>query len=362
MKAWFKAVGFCLIVVVAFGAVKAFEIQSAIAMAESFPEPSETVISTKPEMATYQSEITLAGKVQASQKVTIIIELPGRITQVGFEAGKTIAKGQLLLKLDTSEEEAQLASAKARLTLAESIYKRHARLIKTNAVSQEQYEQATASLATVKAEITGLQSIISKKTLVAPFAGMAGLHQFEPGQFVSAGTKVTTIINTQKPYWVQFSLPAVYSSLTLGEDIQVALFGKSTRTSATLIAASPQVDSANLSTTYRAELTDYSGADNQPVSVLVPVGKKQEVVRVPVSALIKNAYGDWVYTLIPEEIQENQPARYRAKLTKVTLLNKGNTWAMLSKGLSPDQLIAGVGAYKLREGLLVYTAPESTSY
>lgn len=358
MKVWLKVIGLCLLVLVTLGIIKAMEIKSAMAFGASFPEPSETVVAINPEAAVFRPKVSLTGKVQASQKVDIVIELPGRITQVGFESGQKVKKGQLLLKLDASEEEAQLSSAKARFTLALSIFNRHVRLIKTNAVSQEQYDQATASLATVKAEIAGLESIIDKKTLTAPFEGQAGLHQFEQGHFVAGGTQVTTIININKPYWVQFSLPSVYAPLTLDQEVSVSFFNSPTQSTANVIAISPQVDEKNLSTQYRAVLEDYSGADNQPVKVSVPVGESQQLVRVPVESLFKNAYGDWVYVLVPSSSDAEKVAVYRAILTKVGVRNKGKEWAMIASGLTPDMLIAGIGAYKLRDGILVYTQPD----
>jgi len=358
-KRWLITLGGCATVFIALATYKALEIKAAIAFGESFPEHSETVVSVYSSNVTYTPSVQVIGEVLAPQQVDIRSETQGRVVKVGFFSGQKVEAGQLLLQQDIAQELAQLDSANARLKLAQSVFKRQQNLLKVRAVSQEQLDRASADLATIKAEIAGLQVTIDKKTLRAPFAGNTGIHQFEVGQFLLNNVLVTELVGEQKTLWVDFQVPQFYPALAKGTQVQVQLLQQQEQQAdksglqATIIARSSQVNRSNRSFLYRAEFsnTDLKTVANSGVSVEVPVAVTQTLVQVPATAVQQDHLGQFVFVLRPGE----STGSYRAERQNVAILSKQGGFAILKRGLDTQQLIASDGAFKLYPGLLVHS-------
>ena len=121
----------CVVIFGALALFKVMEIRAAIAFGESFPEHSETVEEARVESTQYTPVIEAIGEMVAPQRLDLRNELAGEITHVNFRSGDTVTKGQILLQLDTSVETANLAAAKARAQLAQSVYARSQNLFKS---------------------------------------------------------------------------------------------------------------------------------------------------------------------------------------------------------------------------------------
>src|SRR5512137_2014607 len=98
-----------LVVIIAIlGAVKALQIGAMIDQGKKFVPPPETVTSTVVKTDSWETALTAVGTLNAVQGVTVAAELPGKVVSIAFEAGNTVKKGDVLVKQDTSSEEAQL--------------------------------------------------------------------------------------------------------------------------------------------------------------------------------------------------------------------------------------------------------------
>lgn len=362
-KRWLVTLGGCATVFIALAAYKALEIKAAIAFGESFPEHSETVVAVHSTNVDYTAQVQVIGEVLAQQQVEIRSEAQGRVVQVGFQSGQRVEAGQLLLQQDIAQELAQLDSANARLKLAQSVFKRQKNLLKVSAVSQEQVDRASADLATIKAEIAGLQVTIDKKTMRAPFAGNAGIHQFEVGQFLLDNVLITELVGEQEALWVDFQVPQFYPVLSKGTQVEVKQLLQQQVDSpwlqASIIARASQVNRSNRSFLYRAELInkELRSAINAGVSVQVPVAATQTLVQVPATAVQQDHLGQFVFRLEADKA----PADYRAVRQGVEVLSKQDGFAILKHGLAHQQLIASDGAFKLYPGLLVHATVAETA-
>ena len=353
---WMKTLGASALVVISLAAYKALEIKAAIAMGEAYPEHSETVSAITVGSQSHQDSVKVLGEILAPQQVTLRTEMVGRIVEIGFRSGDTVAEGQLLLQQDISEERAQLSSAKARFDLASRIHQRNLKLRKSNSVSQEQLDKAKADLATVDAEISVLNSAIRKKTIRAPFAGMTDIHQFEVGELLMDNQAVTNLVGLQDELWVDFQVPQFYPTLAIGSHVRVQRIAhrkqaSSSWVSAEVIARNTQVSSDQRSLQYRALLKrdGFAAAINAGVSVSVPVGEDQTYPAVPLTAVQRDHLGPHVFILQ----QDKTSAAYRAVRQEVTIAARQQDQLLIAQGLSVGQLIAGPGAFKLYPGLLV---------
>jgi membrane fusion protein (multidrug efflux system) len=356
-KVWLKTLLLCAAIFSALTLFKVMEIRAAIAFGESFPEHSETVKSMKAKTATYAHMTEVLGEVKAPQKVTLLSEVPGRITKVNFTSGQTVAKDQLLVQLDISEENAQLTAAKAKLTLATSIHQRNQTLIKRKAISQERFDKSYADVATLEADIARINAVIRKKTIKAPFTGKVGLHALQVGQFILDGVTITNIVGNTATQWVEFRLPETYPVLYQGDTINVSLLTTDQTFTAKVIASSALIDDADRSLAYRAQLNGTNLADQSSVRVHVPLSSPAELIELPLTAIQQDSSGSFVYRLDADETNHG----FRATRIPVKLTSNDGITAFITDGVEAGEHIATDGAFKLFPGVLTFTGNEETA-
>jgi membrane fusion protein (multidrug efflux system) len=358
IKRWLISIIIVMTVIAGLGFVKFQQIQAAIAYGESFPEPSATVESTYVATIEHADTTKVVGELRAPRMITLTTEFPGIIVDVGFKPGEAVEAGQVLLRQDTSIEQANLRAAVARLNLATSTFARRKQLIESDRISQDQVDNAEAEMLIAKAEVERLNSVINKMTIVAPFSGTVGLEQFQVGQMLPANHEVTTVIGNDATIWVDFSIPQTLTQANIGDKVELELIGKNqTKRSARIIAKNPALDSHSRQQNYRAVLdnTDDQLSPNQMVNVYVSLASSSKIA-VPTNAISRNHFGHFVY-LLEKDNQQN----YRAKPLQIEPGVRVGDMQIVLSGLRGGELIATKGAFKLSEDLLVYTQPPESS-
>ena len=165
------------------GYYKYVEIRGAIAAADAFPEPQEAVETVRVRRGEWAASTRAVGTVVALRQVEIRNELPGTVVEMGFASGDIVEAGQVLLKLDTSQERASLAAAQAEARLAKVVFDRRDRLRSSDAHSELDLDRVREELAAATARVANLEAGIAKKTLVAPFRARVGLTDLQPGAY-----------------------------------------------------------------------------------------------------------------------------------------------------------------------------------
>lgn len=357
---WVLLVSICTLVVAALGYYKFAEIEAAMAMAEAFPEPRESVEVHQVRAIERTPSLTVSGEVVAIRSADLRAELPGRIASVDFAPGAAVQAGQVLVQLDVTQEQAQLAEARADLEIARLALQRAERLVQSGAGSVDARDQARARAAAAEARVGALDAVIAKKTLRAPFDGVAGLHELEAGQFLDGGTVVTRLVGSGAEVWVDFSLPQEHSQVIIGSVVDV-LLENGQRLQAEVIARDATVNVRSRNLRLRASLERQTGAPGvllpgMLVEVEVELGTTLMATVVPATAVRRDAFGASVYVL--EDVVESGQQRVRARKRAVQLgqvedLDQSADVAVVLSGLNPGERIAAVGAFKLRDGSLV---------
>jgi len=165
LRSWSIVIAVCVLVASGLGYLKYAQIQAAIAFGEAFPEPMEAVEPFVALEEVWQPTTSVTAQTVAMRSVEVSNELAGRIVEVGFAPGAAVAAGQLLLRLDTSEERAQLAAARADAELARLALARNQKLISSGAAAEEARDRSKAQFDGASAEVTRLLAIIDEKTL-----------------------------------------------------------------------------------------------------------------------------------------------------------------------------------------------------
>ena len=355
-RRWIITVSACVLVLAALAGYKVMQIRAAIAFAESFPEPSETVEAVVTEVQQVQDSMVTIGEIIAPQTVALRNEIEGRVTAVNFVSGARVKQGDVLLQLDTSEEQARLQAAHSRVELAQLDLQRISELRKKRAISKERLDQAKAQHEIAIAEVQALKAVIAKKTLRAPFDARTGLHEFEAGELLPANTLITTLVGLNDYTWVDFNLPYQQATLEVGSDVTITVSGHPEPVTGIIIAKESVASAASRNLRFRARIAPgYDVAPNTIVKVSVPVGVPQQWTRIPVTAVRYDGLGAYVYVLDAEQAGA-EPQSYRARRQQVSLGSEQDQQVVIKSGLEPGLLVATQGSFKLRNQLRVFVA------
>jgi len=353
-RKWLVVIAGCFVVTALLTTVKVMQIREAIAFGKSFPEAMEAVELAIVEEGPWQPSVSVTGKVVAVQKVDLTNELGGQVVEIGFKPGDIVEKGQVLVRLDTSEEQAQLAAAQADAELARLALDRSQKLARSGVASQEERDTARAQSNAAAAAEDRLQAIIDKKTIRAPFKGKAGIYELEVGQYIQVNTELTRLVGINDEVWIDFNLPQQQANLREGDQIEISapLLVDGTFI-ADIIARDSWVNPNSGNLLYRASLRNVSDSiyPGSIVNIKVMVGEERMVTRVPITSVRYDAIGPNVYVLVPAEEGADGPER--AQKRSVVLGPEEDRKVVVLEGLNAGERVAGNGAFKLREGILV---------
>src|SRR6476620_1350074 len=112
------------IFIVGLGFVKFRQFQAMAGEFAAMQPPPDAVTTIVASREEWPSTLNAIGTVAAVQGVTVSADLPGIVSRIGFDSGKTVRKGDILVELDTRQEQAQLAGAESQLQLARVNFER----------------------------------------------------------------------------------------------------------------------------------------------------------------------------------------------------------------------------------------------
>jgi membrane fusion protein (multidrug efflux system) len=352
---WALAVAGLLAVVAALGGIKAMQIGSMIKAGKSFAPPLEAVTSAKAERVEWESGSAAVGTLVAMRATVVGAEVPGTVREVAYASGQTVKRGDLLIRLDTSTEEAQLVGATADATLAHIKLERTRTLFQRGGNTQAELDEATGRAALADATVANLKALVAKKTLRAPFDGRIAIRQVELGQVVSPGTPIASL-QSVTPIYAEFWMPQqALAELKVDQRVRVHTDIFSGRSwEGTVSVINPEVDVATRNVRVRATLLNEDGllTPGMFVNVEVLSSEKSHVVAVPATAIFYAPYGDSVFTL--EEKKDDQGKVSTVAQRKFVRLGEHRgDFVVVASGLAGGEMVVSNGAFKLRNGAAV---------
>lgn len=330
--------------------------EETAAAAGNQPEPSEVIRVDTAVEREHRGTTTSIGTVLATRSITLRNEVPGTVSHARLVPGQVVATGAVLVALDVSVEEAELKALQARAQLAETTLGRVERMAERRAVSAIELDRARADRDVVHAEIERVRAIIARKTIRAPFRARIGISDVHPGQFLDAGTLLTTLQGVDDAVHVDFAVAqTVGAGLRAGDVVQVSAVDDSPSRPARIVAVDARVDPTTRNAMVRARIDD-AGDSLTPgasVRVRVPVGPQQLAVVVSVSALRKGPGGDHVFV-----VETDDTGQTRAYVRPVQAGPVLGDNVVILGGLQAGERVAASGSFKLREGVLVNVADQ----
>lgn len=335
-----------------------FKVKQFEAMAQQFaamqppPEAVTTIAAAREEWPVALGAI---GTIAAVQGVVVSADLPGVVDRIAFESGRAVAAGEVLVELDTRQEEAQLAAAEAELELARLNFDRMKGLVEQDAVSRAEFDDAAAAHKRAEARIREIEATIERKTIRAPFAGILGIRSVNLGQYLTGGAPVVPL-QSLNPIYVNFGIPQQQAShAKVGRTVRVTAADlENAEYRGRITAVDSVVDEATRNIRVQATLPNPGGRlrPGMFVQAEVQVGASQSVIALPGTAISYAPYGDSVFVVT--EMTDPNGNKYRGVRQQVVKLggSRGDQVAVLS-GINPGDEVVTSGVFKLRNGAAV---------
>jgi membrane fusion protein (multidrug efflux system) len=354
-RQWFVLAGGLVLVVLALVGAKAGQIVAMVRAGESFVPPPEAVTTAKVEAAEWQPTTPAIGSLVADRGVVLAAELTGTVREITFQSGSTVRRGAVLVRLDTSAEEAQLAAAQADATLAELNYARAVKLRRSEAAAQADLDAAEARAKRADATVANLRATIAKKTIRAPFDGRVAIRQVELGQVVSPGSPIASL-QSVSPIHADFWLPQ-QALARLAPEQRVRLRADTfpdEEWEGQVTIVNPEVDPATRNVRVRATFPNADGRLRPGMFANVEVlsDEKRPVLTIPATAVIFAPYGDSVFAVEEKKDPAGQVATVVRQKFVRTGERRGDVVAVVS-GLGAGETVVSSGAFKLRNGAAV---------
>ena len=243
------------------------------------------------------NRVLTTGTVLANEEVDLKSEVNGKVTKILFHEGSYVNAGDLLVKINDADLQAQLQSAKSRLELQKDTEYRQKQLLEKEAISQEDYDMTANQLQVNQAEVELIKAQIDKTEIRAPFSGIVGLKNVSEGSFVNNSTIIASLQNIN-PIKIDFSIPERHSSMVeVGDEINFTISGNNKKYIGKVYAIEPKIDPVTRTLQIRA-LCSNTGREILPgsfASVELVLKKIENAILVPSEALIPDIQGQKVF-------------------------------------------------------------------
>lgn len=318
--------------------------------------PPTTVTSAPVKDEDWAPMLTAVGSVSAVQGAIVSTELAGVVSEINFDSGAQAKKGEVLMKLDASQEEALLRSAEADAQLARTDLERARDLAMKKVVSGAELDSAQSKFRRMNAVVDQMRSNIAKKTVTAPFDGQLGIRQVNVGQMINAGQQVVGL-TALDPVYVDFALPDQYLS-KLSKDLEVtvrsdAFPGRLFKGKLTAINSMVDPVTRNVPLQATLENPDHALHPGMFAKVEVALSETKKTVVIPGSAVSYAPYGDSVFVI---EKQKDPKTGKESEMLRQQFARIGEArgdFVAVTQGLKAGQTVVSTGVFKLRNGMAV---------
>ena len=348
------AIGLLAAILVSVFGIKALQIRKMMSTPMVMPPTTVSSVTVKEE--DWAPALSAVGSISAVQGAVISTELGGVVSQIAFEHGGVAKAGDLLVQLAASAEEAQLKSAEADLELARSDLERSRELAGRKVISKAEIDAAESKFKQKQGVVEQMRSMISKKTVRAPFDGQLGIRQVNIGQMINAGQQVVPLTSLD-PVFADFALPQQYlGQLTPGLEVHVTTDALPGRVfNGKLTAINSMVDSSTRNIMLQATLEngDHALRPGMFAKAEVTLPQKHKALVVPGSAISYAPFGDSVFVIEKKKEEKTGKESQVIRQQFVRVGEARGDLVAITQGLKAGETVVSTGVFKLRNGMAV---------
>jgi membrane fusion protein (multidrug efflux system) len=319
--------------------------------------PPTRVIAVPAAAQAVSETLSLVGSVAANEMVEIKSETDGTVAEILFTEGKTVQKGDLLLRLDERKLAAAANEAEANFKLSQANFDRAQQLFKDKLISQQEFDQAAAVFQMNQAGLELRRQQLRDARIYAPFEGTISSRQVSPGQVISKNTTLTWLIDLD-PVKVEFNVPERFlSQLRVGQPIEVTVAAFPGRAfQGVVFFVSPFVDPGTRTALVKAEIPNPRG-ELKPgmfANLDLTLKVKDNAVVVPESALVPSGERMTVFVVDDKGLAQMRPVTVGVRMAGLI---------ELASGVKAGEMVITEGVQKVAPGAPVKVAspPPATS-
>lgn len=312
----------------------------------AFAQSPPSVIGTRAEMTTWSDPLEALGTLSADESVTLSATVTEIVAEINFRDGEQVEEGQLLIRLEDAEEQAQLRASQALRDERRNAATRATQLQDRNLAARADVEDSQSRLRQAEAEIQAIEARLENYQLQAPFSGRVGFRNISVGTLVTPGMELVTLdkLDVMK---LDFSVPEVF----LGRLSPGLMLNTSTAAypddvfSGQIATIGTRVDPVTRSINVRAELDNSD--DRLRPGMLMQVVVQQRVrdaVVIPEAAIEPS--GDRHSVMLIEE----KDGTTRLSKRNVSIGERRYGQVEVLEGLTADELIVVHGLQLARDG------------
>jgi membrane fusion protein, multidrug efflux system len=318
--------------------------------------PPTTVSSAMAKEEDWAPTLSAIGSVSAVQGAVVSTELGGVVAEIDFQNGGVAKKGDVLMRLDSSAEEAQLRTAQADLELARANVERERGLAARKVVSQQELDAAESTFGQKQGAVDNMRAFIAKKEVRAPFDGMLGIRQVNVGQMINSGQQVVQLTALDKVY-VDFALPQQdLPKLDSGYEARVHADAlPDTEFKGKVTAINSMVDAVTRNVGVQATLENPAHALHPGMFVKVEVilPQKNKTLVIPGSAVSYAPYGNSVFVIEKKKDPKTGKESESLRQAFVRVGEARGDFVAVTEGLKAGDVVVSTGVFKLRNGMPV---------
>lgn len=323
---------------------------TASSAAKAAPGPAPVIVeAAKVSVVQLPQALTAVGSLRSDETVILRPEVAGRVSQILFREGERVTKGQMLVKLDDSVQQADLDRARANLTLSNTKHERSIDLRNKGFISSQALDEAVNNLKVAQADAGLMGARSSKMSIQAPFSGTIGLRLVSVGDYVKEGQDLVNL-ESLDPLKVDFRVPELsLSQISDRQTLQITLDAlPDSAYDGKVYAINPLIDANGRSIVIRAQVPNRDGRLRPGMFARVRLftsGNRDTIV-VPEEALFPVGDDKFVYKVVDGKAARQKIEIGQRREGRVEVMN----------GLVPEDVVVTAGVIKLRDGAPVSVA------
>ncbi len=309
------------------------------------------VIAAPVRVDSFVDRFTALGTAEANESVEMVSRVSNIVTEIAFEDGQQVKKGDLLVALDSKEIRADYAVAKASLQKVRSKYQRSKSLGKTRVVSEAELEELEAEVEMATAQLRAAEVRLENSSIRAPFSGIVGLRRVSPGDLVGPTTVITTLDDTSS-IRLRFSVPEILlANVTPGLPVLARTVVYSDRIfSGVVSSVDSRVDPVTRSVNIIAKIPNDEKLLKPGMFLTVEINRQREaVLLIPEGALVPRQGRQYVFRI--------EDGKALEQVVEVGGRTPG--FAEIRKGLKAGDTVIVEGTMRVRNGVPVSIIDDS---
>ena len=312
-------------------------------------QPPTPVFVTIVKKVHFSDELEALGTLKSNKNVEIMSTVMEQVTNINFDDGQRVSKGDILIEMDATEELAERVEEQSRINEARKQLNRLKSLFKSDAASESALDETERELETAQARLKAIQSRIDQHILVAPFDGVVGLRNISVGALAQPGTRIVTL-DDDSVMKLDFAVPEVFiAALQTGTNIQARTDVYPDKIFRGEISSiDTRVDPVTRSVVTRALIDNSEGLLKAGMLMQIVITKNpRQTIVIPEETIITSGNNSFVL-LIDDSREETTVARQ-----KVELGTRRRGEVEVLSGLTDGQKIVTHGITRAKPGAAV---------